>query len=100
MDPIGPVRGRHDAQMDHVTGAYSEAMQERLQPREALLASGRGIRKLRLRDPARWVVFRPIPTVALRTHVPFDDRQPTEQTLAPSAGARGHGHGPGVRNAG
>ena len=61
----------------------------------------RGIRKSRGPDPAPLRLFsvRPAP-VALRTHVPFDDRPPPEQALAPRAGARGHGYGPGVRHAG
>ena len=93
--------GRDDPEMDHRREPISEACARSVAGSDGVdSALRRGIRNLRLSDPGRCVVFRPTPTVALRTHVPFDDRQPTEQALAPSAGARGHGYGPGVRNAG
>ena len=44
--------------------------------------------------------FRPTPTLALRTHVPRADDPPTDQALAPRAGARCRGNGTRVRDAG
>jgi hypothetical protein len=44
--------------------------------------------------------FRPTPPLGFRTHVPRADDPPTEQALAPRAGARCRGNGTGVRDAG
>ena len=47
-----------------------------------------------------WPPFRPTATLALRTHVPRADDPPTDQALAPRAGAWCRGNGTRVRDAG
>jgi hypothetical protein len=51
-------------------------------------------------DARRGATFRPTAPIRFRTHVPHADDTPTEQALAPRAGARCRGNRTGVRDAG